>query len=324
MIAKRILGYPKSADLQTLKNKASLYTWEGNGLEEMDGPTILWILLRAVNPSTRVGISEIKKSLRLAHSSKFKHNVMSLTDHMSSKYRSIIDKGHKHEDYMLDLFDALGTVPHPDFVAHVRDERKAWELGGFKTADTIIAEAVTIYNNKVEAGTWEYKDPKDAKITALTTELESLRKAQTTLTALVTDTAGNSYANKWKKSASGYSFSIEPWRKIKGEASVERNGKQWWWCPHHKMEGEFDGLYVTHQPEKHDEWKQNKEARSERRKQASLAKKEDKSAGDEAAPSDTKTLALSNVLKTALMSHCELTPAQVDALFQEVQDDADF
>ena len=85
----------------------------------------------------------------MAHSSKFKHNVKELTDHLSSKYQAIIDKDHKHEVYMLDLFDALGTVLHPHFAAHVCDEQKAWELGGTKTADTVIAEAVTIYNNKV-------------------------------------------------------------------------------------------------------------------------------------------------------------------------------
>ena len=212
----------------------------------------------------------------------------------------------------------MATVPYPDFATHVCDKRKAWELGGTKTADTTIAEAVTIYINLFEASTWEYKDPKDAKIMALTTELESLRQAQTTLTALVTKTAGNLSGSRSRKSASAPSFSIESWRKIKGKTSVKRDGKQWWCCPHHKMEVEFVGLYVTHPPEKHNEWKKNKEARVERCKQVALAKKEDKPATEGGSLAATKALALSNAMKTALMSLCELIPAQVEALFEEV------
>ena len=35
-----------------------------------------------------------------------------------------------------------------------------------------------------------------------------------------------------------------------------RDGKTWYWCPHHKHpRGKFDGLYCLHKPEDHDEWK---------------------------------------------------------------------
>ena len=27
-----------------------------------------------------------------------------------------------------------------------------------------------------------------------------------------------------------------------------------YWCPHHKIEGKYDGLYVTQKPEDHDGW----------------------------------------------------------------------
>ena len=31
-------------------------------------------------------------------------------------------------------------------------------------------------------------------------------------------------------------------------------GVQHWWCPHHKWEGEFNGIYMSHTPDKgHDE-----------------------------------------------------------------------
>ena len=164
MIAKRVLGYLKMYDFETLKNKADMYTWTSPELDEFDGPTIIWILLQECNPSTRVGVSELKEDLRKATSSKFQHNVRKLTDYMGSKFREITERGQTHEDYILDIFNALSTVPNPDFASHVRDERKEWELGGNKPASQIIAEALTIYNNAVSANRWTTQDPKDSKI----------------------------------------------------------------------------------------------------------------------------------------------------------------
>ena len=92
MIAKRIIGYLKLSDWENLKNKSSKHTWSGHGDEEMDGPTILWILMQTCNPSTRVGVSELKEELRSANSAKFGHDIQKLTDFMSSKYRKIKKK----------------------------------------------------------------------------------------------------------------------------------------------------------------------------------------------------------------------------------------
>ena len=52
MMAKRILNYLKSSDLEVLRNKQKQCTWSGNGIVDHDGPTILWILLQTCNPST--------------------------------------------------------------------------------------------------------------------------------------------------------------------------------------------------------------------------------------------------------------------------------
>ena len=98
MIAKRIIGYLKTAGYEVLKNKTTQFTWTGHDVEEMDGPTILWWLFQTCKPSTRVGVSELKYDLRKATSSKFQHNVKSLTAYMSSKYRNIWEKGQTHED----------------------------------------------------------------------------------------------------------------------------------------------------------------------------------------------------------------------------------
>ena len=122
MIAKRIIGYLKLLDWEHLKNKAIKYTWSGKGYEEIDGSTILWILMQT--PSTRVGVSELKEEMRSNTSAKFNHDIQKLTDYISSKYCEKEEKGQSHEYMILELFNTFKTVPNPDFVAHVRDKRK--------------------------------------------------------------------------------------------------------------------------------------------------------------------------------------------------------
>ena len=39
----------------------------------------------------------------------------------------------------------------------------------------------------------------------------------------------------------------------KTEEEIEKDGKTWYWCPRHVVPGKYDGLYVTHKPEDHDE-----------------------------------------------------------------------
>ena len=137
---------------------------------------------------------------------------------MSSKYREIKEKGQTHEDIILDVFNAFNTVPNPDFAAHVRDERKQWEIGGEKDVDLIISEALTIYNNAITSNRWQTIDPKDAKITALTTQVEKLVEMQTKLVANATQAPLHNRYN------SRFQFTeIAAWRMKKGPS----DGQGW-------------------------------------------------------------------------------------------------
>ena len=171
---------------------------------------------------------------------------------MSSKYREICEKGQNHQDYLLDLFNALKTVPNTDFASFVREERQAWEIGGTKTADQLIAEAITIYNNAVSVNRWEYTDPKDAKIVALMTKVEQL-EANMKLSANTTQRQPQRHSGQYNSSNNSKFLTIDDWRMKKGESMVERDGKMWYWCPKHVSPGRYDGLYVTHKPEDHEE-----------------------------------------------------------------------
>ena len=323
MIAKRILGRLKAADYKILKNKESKYKWTGNGKVEYDGPTILWLLLQSCNPSTRVGVSELKTDLRQATSAKFKHNVKDLTDYMSSKYREITEKGQQHQDYLLDLFNALKTVPNADFASFVRDERQAWEIGGEKQADQLIAEALTIYNNAISANRWEYSDPKDAKIIALATKVEHL-EAQMKLSANATEQKPpfkRNYEGAGVGNNSKY-LTIDSWRMKKTEPTIQKEGKTWYWCPKHVSTGKYEGLYVTHKPEDHEEWAKNRNRFKRREKKDDDTKESSKD--NSTLKENEKSLTLSNSLKAALLTRCDLSAAQADALIKEARMEADF
>jgi len=106
----------------------------------------------------------------------------------------------------------------------------------------------------------------------------------------------------------------------KTDDMVERDGKNWWWCPKHVLPGKYDGLYVTHKPEDHEDWLKRKEER-----RAKFSK--DKTSNDKSAAktdNGNKNLVLTDNLRAALLTRCDLTGAQADALIKDAQNDVDF
>ena len=91
---------------------------------------------------------------------------------------------------------------------------------------------------------------------------------------------------------------------------VEKDGKTRYWCPKHVVSGKCDGVYVTHKSEDHDDWRKRREAwrsrKSDNRKEAENEKDE----------SEPKKLVVSNNLKAALLTRCDLIGAQADALIK--------
>ena len=63
------------------------------------------------------------------------------------------------------------------------------------------------------------------------------------------------------------SVDIATWQMTKtfGD-SVFKDGKQFHWCPHHKYNGRYDGLCITHPPEKHTAWKEHQDKKKQNRK----------------------------------------------------------
>ena len=147
----------------------------------------------------------------------------------------------------------------------------------------------------------------------MSTKVEQL-EAQMKLSALTTKQSNN---DKTSNGNNSKYLTIDTWRMTKTEPMIQREGKTWYWCAKHVSPGKYDGLYVTHKPENHDKWVKN------RNRFKSHEKKEESEINASNKEND-KSLALSNSLKAALLTRCDLSAAQADALIQEARDQTDF
>ena len=115
----------------------------------------------------------------------------------------------------------------------------------------------------INANRWKKtEDPSAKLISALVTQVKSLEEQVANGAkpqANATDQSSNTKGPE--------KLLIPVWRTKNVGPSCERDGATWWWCPHHKKPGLFDGLYMTHKPEDHDAWRKkkypNKQSRAE-------------------------------------------------------------
>ena len=305
MIAKRIENSVTTASWKTLMLKKADFTWTNltTGEIHLDGGTMLFILLSKINPSTRVGVSGLKLLISSATLAAFNHNVISLLNDMATNYARIVELGGSHEDYLLHIFAALLTTTNEIFRQFIQAEKNKWELGEAYLADTLIDKATTKYNNMISDNQWKSNETKDAKLLALTTQVADLEGLVSKQNNPSSSNDKQSDDSKWVPGAKH----VEKWRIVKDKGEeCEVNGLTWWWCPHHKLDGVFDGLYVRHRPEDHNDWKKKK---NDRRKPG-------------ASTDDTKTsvpqkLSMSDKLKSALMTKCALSESEFNDLIAE-------
>ena len=307
MIAARILKSITEASKKSLMNKKKDFLWTDpvTGKESLDGPTMLSIILHDINPDTRVGVYDLKKDIMDARLTKFSNNVKDMLDHMDSQYQQIIQQGHTHEDYVMNLFDALLSSKNEEFRQAIRSEKTNWEKGEDVSADAIITVATAKYNNLRKQKTWNQVDPKDAKIVALTTKVENLAKALATNSSANGRSGGSDQKGKDGKNENRFPPLAE-WRKKKDGASKIVDGVTWYWCPKHKAEGKFDGLYVKHKPDNHDSWKDEQKKRRG---------KPNKKNGNGGSSDSSKTLTLSDKLKSALLT--KMSSEELEKMFSE-------
>ena len=120
-------------------------------------------------------------------------------------------------------------------------------------------------------------------------------------------------------------FTVAPFcLKYIGE-SMRRNGITWWWCKgNHWSNGIlYNGMYCDHTTAEHDEWRKHKDTVKNAKRFKSEGEAvikivqgpvDNPSSAGKKPNSDTANmkLGLSDTMKAALVTHCGLTPSQIE------------
>ena len=300
MIGQRIMGSLTAKAKKTLMTRSKDFTWTtAEGQETLDGPTILQIIVEGVKPSTRVGISNLKDKIKVARLAGHDHNVKELCDHLRVVYGEIVEQNGSHEDMVKDAFDAILSGTNEEFNTYITSLKSKWELGKEYTLDELATAAVTKFTNLEAAKSWKAPEKPDSKIAALVTQVNELKRALATVQS--------DGGEKKPGATSDRRNNIAEWRKKKSHGdSVHRDDKTWYWCPRHKGQ-DYDGLYVTHKPENHDEHQRRF--------------RKDKSGDTSSTASSDKKLAMKDSLKTALVAKFGCSSGEADKLWSDIVTD---
>ena len=138
------------------------------------------------------------------------------------------------------------------------------------------------------------EDPSAKVISALTTKITDLeQKFQANAT------------NNVNFGASKPKLHIPVWRTENKGEMCQRDRNTWYWCPHHKKEGLFDGLYMPHKPEEHDAWAKKKKEEREKRSRSK----------DDSSSESKPKLQLTDSMRQALVTNGYMTPEQATVLW---------
>ena len=311
MIAKRLQNSIDAASWKSLLQKQDDFAWlNQKGNYDYDGPTMLKILLSTVNPATRVGVKELRKTIRDARLPRYKHDVKAMLDDMQNNYLQILRKEETHDNYEDDVFEALLSSKNDIFRNYIQRLQDECESGKDITPGDIMELALRKYNNMCKRKIWIQSETQESKLVALATKLQQVESQLKNQLSSSSSKSSNSSVSTKKK------HGIEEWRMVKKGDTKVVNGVTYWWCPHHKVEGKYDGLYMTHKPSEHSAWKKDRDKKNEEWKAKRRGKKDSSTS-----QGSRSKLVMSDKLKSVLTSHLSCSDADADAIWQEFSQD---
>ena len=175
-----------------------------------------------------------------------------------------------------------------------------------ETSENLRTKVLQKYNNMKLAKRWKKTEDKDSKIiSALVTEVNDLKALLTKTKPQANATESNPKSTKKKDK-----LFVDEWRIVNKGESCTRDGATWHWCPHHKREGLYDGMYMPHKACDHAEWKRKKEERWGKKRPTP-----DDSASDS---SSKPKLQLTESMRQALVTEGNMSAEQATALWSKI------
>ena len=289
-----------------------------SGAIEDDGPTMLKIIFDRVNPSTRIGVKHLEQELENITLGDFDQDVIGMLDEMQKIALEIEERYQKPARYEITLFDALLSGTNDEFKTAMMVQKNRWDDGDPTiTADSIRESAIRKVNNMAPSRSSRASRHKQQSIAAttlhaLTTKIAELEQK------LSSPQPGGSYG---KVSLGTKKWGMAEWRMTKsfGE-QVTRDGIIYYWCPHHKVEGKYNGLYMTHPPSGHDEWQRKKDYWKAKKMNGGNGRPPP-AASDSEKEKDNKKLVLTEKMRTALMTNHGFNELQYDSFLASIEED---
>ncbi len=242
IIADRILNSLDTKSKEQLENHSMEYEIDcGHNGVKLDGPIMLFLVLRKLKPNVKVGVDIYKTNVEKATASDHGNDVKLLISYIMKNLNKIVkkDKNYKINKFPRRVFQALETVENKEFNDTLMAEKRLWRKVDAKDydIDELLTTMESSYDNIEAEGGWKTTKAKDSKLIALATQLTTAKSGTNSATNLTRDKQDNQ------------NWTIDEWRKKKTLGNeTTKDGKKYYWCPHHKNpnKGYPDGLYVTH------------------------------------------------------------------------------
>jgi len=153
-IAENIQNTVDADTYETLKQSELEYIWVTDEGERMrDGPTMLYLLLQHITPSTKVKTIAYQTKIETMRIDKYGYDVSKYLTAMEATRIEAVRKGGTISNYTLHLFNGLldpKTVLCEEFRGAIQRKRDDWEEGDESiTAATLMVSAKNKYNNLV-------------------------------------------------------------------------------------------------------------------------------------------------------------------------------
>ena len=308
-----------------------LFEWYNNTTGELvqDGRTILALILAKLRPNVVVSVFKEISQMQKIIPEKFKYNITEWDCAMEQGRIKIELKcagQYSDQAYINDYLSQALMTPCKSFNAEVSSLKTKWQLGSDSTLNkqkiwNIITQ---MYLNFDDDDTWAREISESSQIIALCTKVSTLEAKLEQTIALATEAKVSPTAstNGGTRNKNG-PYTVHPERLIKGGPTKTFNGTVMYWCTGDHWSGGkcHNGMYVTHEPGKHDEWRKAQDERNAKRKaRRNAAQTPSGGDGDKSGtPADAaaKKLALSEKLRTALSTHAGLSGEAFSRIWEE-------
>ena len=84
------------------------FSWtDANGDMYYNGVMILFLVMDIVNPTTKVGVQNLRNKIEKGNSALFRHDISEMLKYIKSQYYLIMEIGETHYNLLINTFDAI-------------------------------------------------------------------------------------------------------------------------------------------------------------------------------------------------------------------------